>query len=508
MPGPRACRDAVPLASAEGVLASGRGGVCYVPDSKGSIDVSQPQPANRVRAGLDHPVIDADGHLIEFLPALRDHLIDVGGRQLSDAFDQVMNVEALVGGLDVAQRRSQGLFKMSWWAFPSRNSMDRATGMLPRLLYERLDEIGVDYAVVYPTLGLMPLSLDAPELRCGVARAINRYNAELFADHRDRLEPVAVIPMHEPAEAIEELEYCTRDLGFKAAVLAGLVLRPLGENLPRAARWLDTFGAESPYDYDPVWAKCVELGIAPTFHSSAMGWGSRISQKNYMANHVGNFAAAGEATCRSLFFHGVPRRFPELRCAFLEGGVSWGCGLYADLIGHWQKRGAEGVRHYDPAKLDRALVAKLFASHGSDRYKKHMDELDAGLRVLCEPGPVVDEFEAAGITSAEDIRDVFVRNFHFGCEADDPANAGAFDSRRNPLGARLPAIFSSDIGHWDVLEMRGVLHEAWELVEDGLLTRDDFRDFTFGNAARMWAGANPRFFEGTSVDSAVAALLA
>ena len=123
-------------------------------------------------------------------------------------------------------------------------------------------------------------------------------------------------------------------------------------------------------------------------------------------------------------------------------------------------------------------------------------------------------FELLGITNlagqnvAEDIRDVFVRNFHFGCEADDPANAGAFDSRHNPLGARLPAIFSSDIGHWDVLEMRGVLHEAWELVEDGLLTRDDFRDFTFGNAARMWAGANPRFFEGTSVDSAVAALLA
>jgi hypothetical protein len=239
-----------------------------------------------------------------------------------------------------------------------------------------------------------------------------------------------------------------------------------------------------------------------------MGWGSRVSQQNYAANHVGNFATAGEATCRSLFFHGVPRRFPELRCAFLEGGTGWACGLYADLIGHWQKRGAAGVRAYDPAHLDRELIAKLFASHGSDRYKKHIDELDAGLRVLCEPQPLVDEFEASGVGCVEDIRDIFVKNFNFGCEADDPANAGAFDSARNPLGARLPAIFSSDIGHWDVPQMNGVLHEAWELVEDGHLTRDDFRDFTFGNAARMWAGANPRFFEGTSVGPAVAALLA
>lgn len=470
--------------------------------------MSEEPGKNAIRAQLDHPVIDADGHIIEFMPAVRDHLIDIGGRELAAAFDKVINVEALVAGLDAEQRRAQGLFKMTWWAFPTRNSLDRATGMLPGLLYERLDEIGLDYAVIYPTLGLAPLSADEPELRRAGARAFNRCNAELFADYRDRLDPVAIIPMHEPAEAIEELEYCTSELGFKAAVLAGLVLRPLGADLPRGARWLDTFGAESPYDYDPVWAKCVELGVAPTFHSSAMGWGSRVSQSSYVANHVGNFAVAGEATCRSLFFDGVPTRFPELRCAFLEGGVGWACGLYADLIGHWEKRGAEGLRHYDPSELDGDLVAKLFANHGSDRFKKHLDELDAGLRVLCEPQPLVDEFARSGVTCAADIRDVFVRNFHFGCEADDPANAGAFDSKRNPLGARLPAIFSSDIGHWDVPDMSAVLHEAWELVEGGHLTRDDFRDFTFGNAARMLAGANPDFFAGTAVETAVAQLLA
>jgi hypothetical protein len=39
---------------------------------------------------------------------------------------------------------------------------------------------------------------------------------------------------------------------------------------PQAARysyWIDTFGLDSEYDYDPVWAKCVELGVSPTFHS-------------------------------------------------------------------------------------------------------------------------------------------------------------------------------------------------------------------------------------------------
>ena len=39
---------------------------------------------------------------------------------------------------------------------------------------------------------------------------------------------------------------------------------------PDAARfavWYDVLGIDSDYDYDPVWQKCRELGIAPTFHS-------------------------------------------------------------------------------------------------------------------------------------------------------------------------------------------------------------------------------------------------
>ena len=101
----------------------------------------------------------------------------------------------------------------------------------------------------------------------------------------------------------------------------------------------------------------------------------------------------------------------------------------------------------------------------------------------------------------------FTEQYFFGCEADDPMNAMAFDGARNPGGARLPAVFASDIGHWDVPDFRGVLGEAWELVEDGHITRDDFRDFTFGNAARLWAGTNPGFFDGTVVEGAVADLL-
>ena len=104
----------------------------------------------------------------------------------------------------------------------------------------------------------------------------------------------------------------------------------------RYAIWHDTLGIDSAHDYDPVWAKCLEVGIPPSFHSASSGIGMRGSISNFVYNHIGHFAQAGEAVCKSIFMNGVTRRFPELRFAFLEGGVGWACGLYSDLIGHWK----------------------------------------------------------------------------------------------------------------------------------------------------------------------------
>jgi hypothetical protein len=56
--------------------------------------------------------------------------------------------------------------------------------------------------------------------------------------------------------------------------------------------------------------------------------------------------------------------------------------------------------------------------------------------------------------------------------------------------------------------MSGVLAEAHELVEHGLLTPDDFREFVFTNAARRHTALNPGFFAGTAVEDAVAPELA
>ena len=62
------------------------------------------------------------------------------------------------------------------------------------------------------------------------------------------------------------------------------------------------------------------------------------------------------------------------------------------------------------------------------------------------------------------------------------------------------------MSHFDVTDMSAVLEEAWELVEHGMITEADFREFTFENAVRLHTAMNPDFFKGTVVEGAVAKL--
>src|SRR5579863_7424753 len=213
-----------------------------------------------VREKLDHPVIDSDGHTVEFEPALLDYVKKVGGDSLVKRYR-----EGLQGGLlgwyrqTPEQRREQRTMRPPWWALPTKNTLDRATSSMPKLLHERLDDMGLDFTVLYPTAGLFAPHLDDEEIRRGVSRAFNMFHADIFREYADRMTPVAAIPMHTPQEAIEELEFAVGKLGMKAVMMPGHVLRPIPSaqssgTAARAARWFDNLCFDSEYDYDPVWA--------------------------------------------------------------------------------------------------------------------------------------------------------------------------------------------------------------------------------------------------------------
>ena len=95
---------------------------------------------------------------------------------------------------------------------------------------------------------------------------------------------------------------------------------------------------------------------------------------NFTFNHIGHFAASGHTACKAIFLGGVTRRFPQLRFGFLEGGVGWGCMLFGDLIGHWDKRNRKALEHTDPSTFDRALLQEMAQKYG---YEDHIAALRA-----------------------------------------------------------------------------------------------------------------------------------
>ena len=80
-------------------------------------------------------------------------------------------------------------------------------------------------------------------------------------------------------------------------------------------------------------------------------------------------------------------------------------------------------------------------------------------------------------------------------------NALAYHRQLLPGGIRLRAMFASDIGHWDVPDVREILPEAYGLVDRGLIDTDDFREFAFADPVRLFTAGNPDFFAGTVVEA-------
>ncbi|MBV9582980.1 MAG: amidohydrolase family protein [Chloroflexi bacterium] len=481
---------------------------------------TQPSPSAEVRRRLDHPVVDADGHWLESVPIFHDYLKATAGQSAVDDYVKTQARGDRWFQTLPEERLRQRVTRPNYWFGPG-NTLDRATSMIPRLMYERLPDFGIDFAVIYPTLGLGGFVGLATDLRRACVRAYNVMAADMFRAYADRLTPAAIIPTVTPLDGIQEAEFAVKTLGLKVGLLHGVIQRPIPADAdwqPDPARrrhYYDTLGLDSGYDYDPFWAKLVELGLAYTSHSGTLGdTTTRSSPTSVVYSRVGHFAQAHQMALKGLLMGGVTHRFPTLNFAFLEAGVAWAVNLCIDLMLIFGKFGRAGLeRDLHPHNLDPRQLRQLFDEYATDaqfndRVSRIFDDNNLWPN---QPGMTAgdliaraadwDEFAAAHIIRPEQIRDLFSSRFYFGCESDDPTTRWAFDDRSS-MGTHFQAIFSSDISHFDVTQMTEVLEEAWELVEHELIDEHSFRELTFTNTVALHGRMNPEFFNGTVVEDA------
>ena len=150
-----------------------------------------------------------------------------------------------------------------------------------------------------------------PELGRQIARTINHRLADVTALHPNRFAPLGTLPMQSPQDAVKELEYCMKKLGFKGI--------EIGTNVA---------GAEiADPQYEKMWRKAEELNAVVFLHPIGFTSPQRLT-RHFLTNVIGNPLDTTVALAH-IVFGGILERYPKLKIVTAHGG---------GFLGHYPAR--------------------------------------------------------------------------------------------------------------------------------------------------------------------------
>ncbi len=185
----------------------------------------------------------------------------------------------------------------------------------PAARARRLDDLGVDEAVLFPNFGLLwerRLSESLPALTANMS-AWNRWCVTVVEEGGGRLSPVAHLTLRDPAWLEAEVRRLAA-AGVRLAMIAPALVdgKPL-----------------SHPDHDRVWSAFVDSGVTPVFHVADQ---PRVFGDAWYTDSDDAFVPAIEAVflwappalaITDLIVNGTLARHPELRVGIVELTAIW-----------------------------------------------------------------------------------------------------------------------------------------------------------------------------------------
>ena len=170
---------------------------------------------------------------------------------------------------------------------------------------------GIDLAVVYgPEYDMWFEGID-PELQAAMARAYNRWGAEMRESSGNHVHTSGPVPLNDVGRAVEEIQHAYHELGIRC-----FWSRP------------DQFNTRTLGDryYDPIWELLQDLDCAFATHEFMGLRGDSFGHDRYDTftewhSVVHQFEAMG--ACMAMIVNGVFERFPQLRVSYMEAGCGW-----------------------------------------------------------------------------------------------------------------------------------------------------------------------------------------
>jgi uncharacterized protein len=288
-------------------------------------------------------VFDSDIHVIEPFELWADHLAPEFRDRAPQRPPQgsaawlVMDGRGLPAGADHPDRQrdltTRYLSEEILARFAARGDQEMtelATGTTPPTMLGAMDREGVDVSVVFRTQAAHVIAFDDqdPALSGALCRAYNRWLADFCSADPQRLLAGAMVPLQDPAVAVQEARFAVEQLGARALVLPS---HRVGSR------------AFSDPAYDDLWATAADLDVAVTFHGIQSAYCDGMLGSRYPGNPSLGHAAGHALECMlalgDILTGGAAGRFPQVRFAFLEGNCSWLPWWLHALDERWEKWG-------------------------------------------------------------------------------------------------------------------------------------------------------------------------
>ena len=277
-------------------------------------------------------IVDGDSHLIEPLnlylqyiePTYRERAMHVERDSASGKLRMVVDNKSMRLGSEIDEMLSIVVGYGQKEDGSALNEFDQSLyegdkwqDMGKRMQF--LDAEGIDYQILYPTLGLLwEGEVQDPQLAAALCRAYNTWAFEISASHRDRLFPAAHISLREPTLAVQEIQRVAK-LGAHSIMIGSAPINGKSFGHP---------------DYDPLWTAAQDCNIAVSIHPA--GNKEYLGSAWYKNRNPGfmfismNVIQDPRMSLSTMVYDGVFERFPKLRAATVESMGSW--------VGEWIER--------------------------------------------------------------------------------------------------------------------------------------------------------------------------
>ena len=253
-------------------------------------------------------IVDIDSHISDHgaWPQITEYIKDPVIREAANSFGGGTRQGAFLNTTPGLQ------WQNVWGRIPHGQGLREPTDnkTLPReviLSRRSMDQMGLDYQVVFPNALLYVGMHPVKEMEIHLADAYNSWLVENVLPEDPRIKAMLYLPFNSPEDAVKTVEKFVGKPGVAGFCITSSRHKPVHAN-----------------EYMRIYSILEESDQALSFHAAPNWEDEYTSQLNrFISVHAISFVLCNLVHLTNWVINGLPERFPKLRTLWIESGLAW-----------------------------------------------------------------------------------------------------------------------------------------------------------------------------------------